>query len=74
MGQGWPIGAVFATCGWLCSIARDSPGRHNTKLDFNKLFYLAINSHQLRRLAALSAVRKNPSQNRLRDLSKISMF
>ena len=24
-------------------------GRHNTKLDFNKLFYLAIHRHELRK-------------------------
>src|SRR5262249_360356 len=36
------IGAVFATCGWraMLDCARLA-GRHNTKLDFNKLFYLA---------------------------------
>src|SRR5262249_32291001 len=50
--QGWAIGAVFATCGWRAMLDRTRlAGGHNTKLDFNKLFYLAIHSHPLRRLA-----------------------
>src|SRR5215470_17011106 len=38
-------------------------GRHNTKLDFNKLFYLAINSHQLRRLAPAAIEQRICSHN-----------